>query len=150
MANEFVHLELSTDDVKKARSFYKTIFDWTFEDMAMGPGMTYTMIKGAGTGGGMMGKQMPQQPTAWLAYVSVADLDKTVAKARKAGANVVVARQDIPGMGSLAVFIDPTGAALGLWEPAAKAAPAAKPAAKKAAKKPAAKKAPAKKAAKKK
>ena len=141
MGNPFVHIELSADDVAAAKKFYKSLFDWALKDAEM-PGMTYTMLNvGKGTGGGMMKKHMAEQPTAWLPYVEVADVTKTLEKARAAGANVVVERTEIgSGMGAFGVFVDPQGAGLGLWE-AAKKAPA---------KRAAAKKKPAKKAAKKK
>ena len=155
MANSFVHVELNTADLDGAKSFYRRVFDWNLQDMPMGPGMTYTMIGvGKGVGGGMQVKPMPEAPTMWLAYVEVSDLDATVARAKSAGAQVHVERADVPGMGSLAVFTDPTGATLGLWQPAMRAAAAStgakKATKKKAAPKKAAKPAkPAKKAAKK-
>ena len=141
MGNPFVHIELSADDVAAAKKFYKSIFDWKLEDSNMPGGMTYTMLDvGKGTGGGMTPKMMPQQPTAWLAYVEVADVKKTIAKAKSAGATVFVEYQPIGEMGAIGVFADPQGAALGVWE-STKKAPA---------KRAAAKKKPAKKSAKKK
>ena len=38
MANPFVHVELSTTDIAKAKSFYGQLFSWKLEDMPMGPG----------------------------------------------------------------------------------------------------------------
>lgn len=140
MGNPFVHIELSASDVAAAKKFYKSLFDWKLEDRPMGP-MTYTMISvGKGTGGGMMAKHMEQQATAWLPYVEVADVSKSLAKAKAAGGSVVVDRTEIgENMGAFGVILDPQGAHIGLWEMAKKAP----------AKKSAAKKAPAKKAAKK-
>jgi predicted enzyme related to lactoylglutathione lyase len=150
MGNPFVHLDLATGDLAAAKKFYKTIFDWKLRDMpAMGG---YVGIDvGKGVGGGMGGKQDPNMPTSWTAYVGVADVKKTMAKAAAAGAQVIVDYMPIGDMGALGVFVDPTGATLGVWEeakkkPAAKKAAARKPAAKqKAAKKPAAKRPAAKK-----
>ena len=34
MANPFVHVELMSTDVDKAKSFYGKLFDWTLEDAA--------------------------------------------------------------------------------------------------------------------
>ena len=45
MANAFVHVELSTTDAAKAKAFYSKVFSWKLEDMPIGPGMTYTMIR---------------------------------------------------------------------------------------------------------
>ena len=147
MANPFVHIELSADDVDAAKKFYRSLFDWKLEDSTA---MQYTMIGvGKGTGGGMMKKHMPSQPTAWLPYAEVADVNATLEKARAGGAQVVVERTEIgPSMGAFGVIIDPQGAALGLWE-AAKKAPARRAPAKKTAKKAAKKKPAAKKKAKK-
>jgi len=59
MANPFVHVELNTTDLAKAKAFYGKLFDWKLEDMSFGDA-TYTMIGvGEGTGGGMMKHPMP-------------------------------------------------------------------------------------------
>src|SRR5438270_248872 len=81
MANAFVHVELNTTDVDKAKGFYGKLFDWQLEDVDMGD-MTYTMIKtGTGTGGGIMKHPMPGERSIWLAYVDVADIKAATAKA---------------------------------------------------------------------
>jgi predicted enzyme related to lactoylglutathione lyase len=134
-------MELSTDDVDTAKKFYKKVFDWKFNQL--GPEMgNYCMIDtGSKTsGGGLTRKMMPQQPTAWMVYAEVDSVKKTMAKAAKAGANVLVPYQPIGEMGAIGIFTDPTGAGFGVWERSKKAAPK-KTAAKKAApKKTAAKK----------
>ena len=54
MANPFVHVEINTTDVGKAKTFYGKLFDWKLEDVPMGT-ETYTMIRvGDGIGGGLM------------------------------------------------------------------------------------------------
>jgi uncharacterized protein len=123
MANPFAHIELTTGDLGKAKKFYKKLFDWKLTDT--GPAMgNYTLIDvGSKTsGGGMTAKMMPNQPTAWLNYVEVASVKKTMAKAEKAGAKVLVEFQEIGDMGAIGIFMDPQGAALGVWEMAKKAA----------------------------
>jgi predicted enzyme related to lactoylglutathione lyase len=121
MANPFVHVELATTDIAKARSFYQTLFGWKLDDVDMGSGMTYTMIGvGEGTGGGMMKQMQAGAPSAWLPYVLVDDLKAATAKAKANGASVVRDITEVMGMGSLAVITDPTGATLGLWQPKAK------------------------------
>jgi len=63
MANPFVHVELATSDLDKAKSFYQSLFDWKLNEIAMDGGMTYTMIDvGEGTGGGMMKHPMAGAP----------------------------------------------------------------------------------------
>ena len=121
MANPFVHVELATTDVAKAKSFYQSLFDWTLKDEDMGDGMTYTMIGvGEGTGGGMMKHPMPGQPSAWLPYVLVDDIAAATAKAKSLGATIIRDVMEVMGYGSLSIIMDPTGAVLGMWQPKAR------------------------------
>ena len=118
MANPFVHVELSSTDIKASKNFYGELFDWQLEDVDMGQNMTYTMIKvGEGTGGGMMKSLAPGMPSFWLAYVQVDDIEAATRKAEKLGAKVMKDVTDVMGAGWLSVIVDPTGAHLGLWKP---------------------------------
>jgi predicted enzyme related to lactoylglutathione lyase len=121
VANPFVHVELGTTDIGKAKSFYQSLFDWQLKDEEMGGGMTYTMISvGEGTGGGMMKHPVPGAPSAWLPYVLVDNITAATAKAKSLGATVLRDVTEVMGAGSFSIIIDPTGAALGLWQPAGK------------------------------
>lgn len=121
MANPFVHIELTTSDPGKAKTFYGTLFDWKLEDIEMGPGFTYTMINvGEGTGGGLMQTPAPGVPTAWLPYALVSDVTASTAKAKSLGATVMKDVTEVPNAGSFSIILDPTGAAIGLWQPKAK------------------------------
>jgi predicted enzyme related to lactoylglutathione lyase len=116
VANAFVHVELNTTDVDKSKAFYGKLFEWTLEDIPMGPG-AYTMIKvGKGTGGGILKHPVPGAPSAWLAYVEVADIAAATQKARSLGATIMQDVTEVMGMGSFSILIDPAGAALGLWQ----------------------------------
>jgi uncharacterized protein len=116
MAHPFVHIELNTTDPAKAKSFYGALFDWQLEDMQMEMG-TYTLIKvGSGTGGGIMKHPMPGQPSIWIPYVEVGDVRTQTEKARALGGKVIKDVSEVEGMGSFSIVLDPTGAAVGLWE----------------------------------
>lgn len=120
MPNPFVHVELNTTDVARAKAFFGSLFAWKLEDMAM-PDGNYTMIDvGDGTGGGIMQHPMPGAPSMWLAYVLVDDIDATCAKATALGGTVMKEKMEVPGMGWLAIIVDPTGALLGIWKPMAR------------------------------
>jgi uncharacterized protein len=160
MGNPFVHFEISAGDVDAARVFYTQVFDWKIgpPDPQMGD---YALIDFGleGSSGGLTKKMMPEQPTAWLSYVEVASVKDTMTKAEGAGGKAILPFQEIGPMGAIGIFMDPQGAAVGIWErgpmaPAKKVVPkAAKKSVKKSvkmsAKKPAAKKAAAKKSTKK-
>ena len=116
MANAFVHNELNTTDVDKAKAFYGKLFAWTLEDLPMGD-LPYTLIKvGEGTGGGIMKQLIPGAPSAWLSYVLVDDISAATKKAQSLGAKVMKDVTEVPGMGWFSIIVDPTGAMLGLWQ----------------------------------
>ncbi len=116
MANPFVHVELNTTDLDKAKAFYGKLFDWKMQDLPMPEG-SYTMIDvGGGTGGGMMTQPMPGAPSAWLPYVEVSDIEAATEKARSLGATVCKDVTQVMDMGWLSIITDPTGAMLGLWK----------------------------------
>jgi predicted enzyme related to lactoylglutathione lyase len=116
MGNPFVHVELMSTDVDKAKSFFGKLFDWNLEDMPIGD-MTYTMIRvGEGTGGGMMKNPIPNAPSMWVAYVLVDDLAAATAKVKSLGGKIMKDVTEVPGAGSFVIITDPTGAMLGLWQ----------------------------------
>ena len=116
MANPFVHVELNTTDVEKAKTFYSKLFAWKLEDMPM-PDGSYTMINvGEGTGGGMMKHPIPGAPSSWLAYVQVDDIQAATQKAKSLGAQVMKDVTEVTDFGWFSIIIDPTGAAFGLWK----------------------------------
>lgn len=122
MANPFVHIELNTSDVGKAKAFYGGLFEWKLEDMDMGPGGTYVMIGvgDGGTGGGIMQHPMPGAPSVWIPYADVDDVAAATERARSLGGTVIRDVTEIPGMGSFSIIQDPTGAVFGLWTSARK------------------------------
>ena len=118
MGNPFVHVELNTTDVNKAKNFYSKLFSWKLEDAPTEMGFAYTMINvGEGTGGGMMKQMSPGAPSSWLAYVAVDDINAATKKAKSLGATIVKDVTEVMGAGWLSIILDPTGACLGLWKP---------------------------------
>src|SRR5467141_4330117 len=100
MGNPFVHVELMSNDVGKAKSFFGKLFDWKLEDMPMGDS-NYTIIKvGEGTGGGIMKNPIPGAPSAWMAYVLVDDLKAATAKAKSLGAQAMKDVTEVMGAGT--------------------------------------------------
>jgi uncharacterized protein len=110
----FAWTELMTTSVEGARAFYCGLVGWTFQEVPMGPGMTYTLFQLDGkNAAGMMkiaGPQMEGVPPNWTSYLSVSDCDAALARAKELGATVIVPAQDIAGTGRFAVLQDPTGA----------------------------------------
>ena len=117
----FIWFECGTTDAAKARDFYTELFGWTFEDVPM-PGVdaTYTLLKldGQDVAGlhGMAGEQTGMPP-CWMAYVQVSDVDDSTRRAKTLGATIVNEPMDVPGVGRMAHFQDPTGAHLAFFKP---------------------------------
>jgi hypothetical protein len=116
MANPFVHIELHTGDLAKAKAFYSSLLDWNLQDLPMPGGEgSYTMIDvGEGTGGGMMSD--PGIPPHWMAYIGVDDVAAATAKAKSLGATVIQDVMVVGEYGLMSIMTDPTGATFALWE----------------------------------
>jgi len=110
-------IDLGTSDLEAATRFYGGLFGWEFQ--SAGPeagGYGFYMLGGkmvAGAGPLMQ----PQQPVAWSTYIDTADADETAAKVRAAGGTVLMEPMDVMDVGRMAFFMDPTGAAFGVWQP---------------------------------
>ena len=108
--------ELMTSDPAASVKFYGGLFGWTTQEMPM-PGMNYTMLTHAGeTFGGVCTAQQPGVQPFWLHYVSVTNLEATIAKAAALGAAVCMPPMDVGDKGRIAVLKDPQGAMFGLHQ----------------------------------
>jgi len=117
MANPFVHVELTTHDLPKAKEFYKALFGWQLQDTPMPDGKTYTMINvGEGTGGGMMTAPDPGIPPHWLPYVAVDDLAASTKRAKDLGATMIMENIPVAEYGKFTILKDPTGAVIAMWQ----------------------------------
>lgn len=110
----FVWHELNTQDVGKSAAFYGELFGWKID--ASDPEYIHVRA-GAEAVAGMIKPASPEVPAHWLCYVSVADVDATVARAAAVGCKVLAAPLDIEP-GRLAVLADPQRAVFGVWRAA--------------------------------
>lgn len=118
MANPFVHVELHTRDLPKAKAFYAGLFGWDLQDTPMpGGGGTYTMINvGQGTGGGMVAEDRKDAGSHWMAYVGVDDVRAKTAQAKALGATVLQDVLAVGDFGLMSVIRDPAGATIAMWQ----------------------------------
>lgn len=112
-------IDLSTSDKPRAIAFYGGLFDWAATERGEEFGSYSIVSKGDAEVGGMMQKSpdMGNMPDLWGVYVAVDDIAATLDHAVSRGAQRLVAPMPIGDMGTMAVILDPTGAALGLWQP---------------------------------
>ncbi len=107
----------ATKDLEASNAFYGALFGWKAEDQGEDMGHYTLMLKGGKTVAGNMKVMTEEQPSAWITYVSVDDADATVDLAKKAGAMVFAEPMDVSDIGRMAVFADPGGAVIGVWQP---------------------------------
>ena len=107
----FYWVGLTTPDAEGARAFYGELIGWAFGDDEI-PGGVYK----SGDAVGAMDQQN-EHPPHWNSYVSVTSADETAARAKRLCASILEEPFDVDGFGRLAVFADPAGAVLCVWEP---------------------------------
>ncbi|HUO49720.1 MAG TPA: VOC family protein, partial [Acidimicrobiales bacterium] len=89
-------------------------------DLPDGPpeagGYTVCELRGK-TVAGLGPKMNPDFPTVWMSYVNVADADAAAERITAHGGTVFLAPMSVLDAGRMAIFADPAGAVLGLWQP---------------------------------
>lgn len=112
-------VELGTPDIEATAAFYGELLGWEVPEMPNSAELGgYRRAKKNGKDvAGVSPLQQEGQPPAWSTYVSVADAAATLGKVREAGGQVIVEPLDVVGLGTMAVFTDPTGAVCGIWQP---------------------------------
>ncbi|MEV7607582.1 VOC family protein [Paenarthrobacter sp. NPDC089322] len=107
--------ELQTDDVPKALAFYEAVTGCTSTTAPAGDLQEYTsiVVDGARVGGAL---KLPIEGLSpfWMTYFSVVDVDATVEQAVAMGGHVISPAFDVPGIGRMAVLMDPAGAAFSI------------------------------------
>jgi predicted enzyme related to lactoylglutathione lyase len=108
-------VDLGTPDIPKAIEFYSGLFGWQIEQ---GPpeaaGYSTALLRGRPVAG--LGPQMNPGPPYWTTYVTVDSAEEAVARAKANGGNVLMDPMDVMEFGRMAIFADPVGAVISVWE----------------------------------
>jgi uncharacterized protein len=110
--------ELMTSDPAAAAKFYGELFGWAAKDMGAEMG-GYRVVSVGETGiGGIMGLASggPPMPPQWGCYVTVDNVEQTLAKCTALGGKTIVGPMDVPTVGRMAVIQDPQGATLSVMQ----------------------------------
>jgi predicted enzyme related to lactoylglutathione lyase len=111
--NTFGHVEWACKDLEKAKTFFGTLFGWSFRPY----GEDYYIIKTLeGIRGGLMKVDKVEPGNATVVYVEVEDIDKCLEKVKELGGAVLVPKTVLPDMGWYAQFTDLDGRTIGLFE----------------------------------
>jgi uncharacterized protein len=110
--------EFSTPDPAKEGTFFHDVFGWTIAQW--GEQSYWLATTGPtdkpGIDGAIMPPSMADAPRV-VNTITVENLDDTIARAKEAGASVMVERQEVPNFGWLAYLVSPTGIPFGVIEP---------------------------------
>jgi predicted enzyme related to lactoylglutathione lyase len=112
----FSWVDLATTDLDAARDFYTSLFAWVADADAGG-----SMLR---VDGSLVSAIFPLSedaraaaaPASWTSYVTVPDVDATVARAVELGGAVAREAFDLMDVGRVALIEDPQGAVLALWQ----------------------------------
>jgi len=114
----FSWAELTTPDPAAAAAFYAKLFGWVVKDM--GAQMGHYQVANIGETGiaGIMANPpgAPPMPPHWGCYVTVTNLDQTLATCSQLGGKTLMPGMDVPGVGRMAVIQDPQGAVLSVMQ----------------------------------
>lgn len=113
----FIWYELLTPDTRAAESFYAGLLGWTMDG---DPGYRH-ITASEGMIGGMLALSPEMtsggaQP-AWLAYINVEDVDRSVTAIVEQGGRVLMPARDMEDVGRFALVTDPQGAAFYVMRP---------------------------------
>lgn len=113
-------VDLTVENASATRDFYREVVGWTTTDVEMGGYNDYCMNEPT-TGKTVAGicharGQNAELPAAWLIYITVEDLDKSVAKCVELGGEVISPQRNYGGQGRYCVIRDPAGAVAALYE----------------------------------
>lgn len=128
--NRIVHFEIHAKDMDRMQQFYQDVFGWEFQNMGAAMGNYRVIMTGPssfdnnapGINGGMTLRKgdLPKPGDAVNAYVCIVgvdNIDTYIDKAEKAGAQVALAKMDVPHVGKLAYYRDPEENIFGIIEP---------------------------------
>ena len=115
-AASIVWFEIPADNPERAKAFYNHLFGWNINPFPGGGDYWHIDTGGADDtpDGGMMTRKHPQQPIT--NYINVPSVTKFMAKVKKLGGEVCMAKTAVRGMGYFAVCKDTENNTFALWE----------------------------------
>lgn len=122
-----VHFEIQAEDVERAKAFYASVFDWSFEDYSQYTGSPYWGVttgpqEEPGINGGLLQRPTAtpgsgQGTNAFVCTMGVEDYDETEKRILDAGGQVALPKMALPGMAWQGYYLDPEGNTFGIHQP---------------------------------
>lgn len=110
-----VHIEFAAKEPKAASEFYKKVFDWKIEHMPEMDYYTFSVEPGPGGGFNPVDGEMIHKGDV-LVYIQTDDIEATLKSIEGLGGKIVQPKTEIPNMGWYALFEDPFGNRVGIYQ----------------------------------
>jgi predicted enzyme related to lactoylglutathione lyase len=110
-----VHVDIPTQDTRRVSSFYSKLFGWKIQPL---PNMNYVRFQSPNglTGGFVdLGGELQHRIGELLVYVGSEDIEADLKRVAELGGKILVPKTEIPNTGWFAIFQDPTGNRIGLF-----------------------------------
>jgi len=109
------HIEFSTRNLEETKKFYSSVFEWDINNY---PDMNYASFNAEGGTGGGFNPITDEYPAGTvMIYINTPNLVETLVKVKAAGGTIILDGYDIPTVGKMATFKDPTGNVISLLQP---------------------------------
>ena len=116
MSNAPAWIDITSKDAERSRAFYRDLLGWEIlVEESMNYGLVQPTTQRLPGGIGQASPDSPHPPGVVI-YFNVPDLDPAIEHAELLGGTTVVPTWGIPGLGRMAVFTDPDGTRIGLWQ----------------------------------
>jgi uncharacterized protein len=125
-----VHFDIPSDNLERTKKFYTELFGWKMDKMPGTDQREYWMFStttndrgdsssgGGGeqqtVSGGMMERQMPQEPI--MIYIGVDSVTEYSNKVERLGGKVIKQKTEVPGYGWFTICTDSENNGFALWE----------------------------------
>lgn len=127
MDHTIIHFEIQAKNVESLKSFYENVLGWKIiKTTSTGtdywliqtvPTDEKGMLQRPGVNGGLYERTPEWSGVNQVNYISVENIDEYIAKVTAAGGKIIMPKQQVPTVGSIAVAADPEGNAFGLIQP---------------------------------
>jgi len=112
-----VHVEIASADNDVQKTFYSALLGWEVNEVPMGDDFTYVMFRtGVDLGVALSEVGEGMKPGDVILYFQSDDIDADMARVPELGGTVILPRQEVPGLGVLGMFLDPTGNRVAFWQ----------------------------------
>ena len=113
-------VDLSVSDIERSKQFYAQVLGW---DYTGGEAEFGGYVNATRNGKAVAGMAPPMEgveaePGFWTVYLAVDDAVAVGERITAAGGTEMMAPMEVGPFGTMGVYVDPTGAAFGTWQPA--------------------------------